>query len=109
VQGCRAGNTAILGVLILSEEIIQQLFREALLLIIRIAGPLLLVSMIVGLIISIFQAATQIHEQTLTFVPKAFTIAILLFLLAPSIITSLSDFFSQIFVMMSQVSLQTVM
>ncbi|MDR0975313.1 MAG: flagellar biosynthesis protein FliQ [Ruminococcus sp.] len=92
----------------MTEELIQQLFREALLLIIRIAGPLLLVSMIVGLVIAVFQAATQIHEQTLTFVPKAFIIALLLFLLAPVIITSLSDFFNQIFEMMQQVAIQTV-
>jgi flagellar biosynthetic protein FliQ len=93
----------------LTQDLIQQLFREALLLIIRIAGPLLLISMIVGLVIAVFQAATQIHEQTLTFVPKALVIAILLFLLAPAIITSLLDFFNQIFDMMKQVSIQTVL
>jgi flagellar biosynthetic protein FliQ len=93
----------------MTSEIVQQLFREALLLIIRIAGPLLLLSMIVGLIIAVFQAATQIHEQTLTFVPKAITIGILLFLLAPSIITALSDFFVQIFDMMLLVANQTVL
>jgi flagellar biosynthetic protein FliQ len=93
----------------LTQDLIQQLFREALLLIIRIAGPLLLVSMIVGLMVAVFQAATQIHEQTLTFVPKAFVIAILLFLLAPAIITSLLDFFNQIFDMMKQVGVQTVL
>ncbi|MDR0943710.1 MAG: flagellar biosynthetic protein FliQ [Ruminococcus sp.] len=92
----------------MTSELVQQLFREALLLIIRIAGPLLLLSMVVGLVIAVFQAATQIHEQTLTFVPKAFTIGILLFLLAPSIITSLSDFFVQIFDMMQLVANQTV-
>ncbi|MDR0986894.1 MAG: flagellar biosynthesis protein FliQ [Ruminococcus sp.] len=93
----------------MTQDLIQQLFREALLLIIRIAGPLLLISMIVGLVIAVFQAATQIHEQTLTFVPKALVIAILLFLLAPAIITSLLDFFNQIFDMMKQVSIQTVL
>jgi flagellar biosynthetic protein FliQ len=93
----------------MSAELVQQLFREALLLIIRVAGPLLLMSMIVGLFIAVFQAATQIHEQTLTFVPKAFTIGILLFLLAPSIITALTDFFRQVFDMMLLVANQTVL
>jgi flagellar biosynthetic protein FliQ len=91
----------------LTTDLIQQLFREALLLVIRIAGPLLLMSMLVGLVIAVFQAATQIHEQTLTFVPKAFTIAILLFLLSPSMIVALSDFFHQIFEMMTMVAVQT--
>jgi flagellar biosynthetic protein FliQ len=91
----------------MTSELIQQLFREALLLVIRIAGPLLLISMLVGLVIAVFQAATQIHEQTLTFVPKAFTIAIILFLLAPSMISALSDFFAQIFEMMTTVAIQS--
>jgi flagellar biosynthetic protein FliQ len=92
----------------MTSELVQQLFREALLLIIRVAGPLLLISMVVGLFIAVFQAASQIHEQTLTFVPKAFTIGILLFLLAPSIIVSLTDFFIKIFDMMQLVANQTV-
>ncbi len=53
--------------------------RETLLTAIILAGPALLVGMLVGLIISMFQAVTQIHEQTLTFVPKL--LAILLSLL----------------------------
>jgi flagellar biosynthetic protein FliQ len=91
----------------MTSEMIQELFKEALLLIIRIAGPLLLISMLVGLIIAIFQAATQIHEQTLTFVPKAFTIAALLFLLSPSMIAALTEFFGEIFSLMSQVARQS--
>jgi flagellar biosynthetic protein FliQ len=91
----------------MTADMIQEIFKEALLLVIRLAGPLLLISMLVGLFIAVFQAATQIHEQTLTFVPKAFTIAALLFLLAPSMITALSDFFSQIFDMMIVVARQT--
>jgi flagellar biosynthetic protein FliQ len=92
----------------MTTELIQQLFREALLLVIRIAGPLLLISMLVGLIIAVFQAATQIHEQTLTFVPKAFTIAILLFLLSPAMVTAMTDFFNQIFEMMTSVAIGTI-
>ena len=43
---------------------------------IKVGAPILVVSLAIGLVIAIFQAATQIHEQTLTFVPKLFVIAI---------------------------------
>lgn len=68
-------------------------FKDALWLILKLSAPLLLVSILVGLIISIFQAATQIHEQTLTFVPKIVAIAVLLIVLGSWMLTSLSNFF----------------
>jgi flagellar biosynthetic protein FliQ len=92
----------------MSEEIVQQIFKEALLLVIQIAGPLLLLSMIVGLIIAILQAASQVHEQTLTFVPKAITIAAVLFLLSPSFMAQIQAFFHQLFEIIDQVSRQTI-
>ena len=49
---------------------VLQIFRSAMYVGLEIAAPLLIVSIVIGLIIAIFQAATQIHEQTLTFVPK---------------------------------------
>jgi flagellar biosynthetic protein FliQ len=65
-----------------------------------IAGPLLLVGLVVGLVISIIQATTSIQEQTLTFVPKIAAILGALILLGPWILTSLREFtinlFSQI-------------
>ncbi len=75
---------------------------------IRLAGPLLLISMIVGLVISILQAATQIHEQTLSFVPKALTIAVLLLLLAPMMLATMNDFVLSIFEIIKQIGQQTV-
>ena len=62
----------------MTQDLILQVFREALLLSIKLGGPLLLVSMAVGLVISILQAATQVHEQTLSFVPKLLVIAVML-------------------------------
>lgn len=91
----------------MTQDQVIEIFREALLLSIRLAGPLLLVSMAVGLVISILQAATQIHEQTLTFVPKALTIAVLLLLLAPLMIASMNDFVLEIFDLITQVSQHT--
>ena len=92
----------------MTQDMVIQIFRDALMLAIKLAGPLLLISMIVGLVISILQAATQIHEQTLSFVPKALTIAVLLLLMAPMMINSMNDFVYNIFDIITQVSQQTV-
>jgi flagellar biosynthetic protein FliQ len=93
----------------MTQDQVLQIFKEALFLAIKLAGPLLLISMIVGLVIAIFQAATQIHEQTLTFVPKALTIAVLLLLMAPYMTATLIGFFKDIFDIITQISSQTSM
>ena len=63
--------------------LVLDLARNALTLALTLAGPLLLVALVVGLIISIFQAVTSIQEQTLSFVPKLFAVgAVFLFLLS---------------------------
>lgn len=57
-----------------------------------IAAPLLATAMIVGLAVSLFQAVTSIHEQTLSFVPKALAVVGVLLLLLPWIVRSLTEF-----------------
>lgn len=79
------------------------ILQEALLLTLRLAGPILLVSIGIGLIIAIFQAATQIHEQTLTFVPKVLVLALLLLMLGSTMITMISEFVRRLFEMMASV------
>ena len=64
---------------------------------VKLAGPVLVVSMIVGILISILQAATQIHEQTITFVPKLFVIGLMLLMLGSNMMKTLSDFTIHIF------------
>lgn len=91
----------------MTQNQVLEIFRQSLMLSIELAGPLLLVSMIVGLVISILQAATQIHEQTLSFVPKALTIAVMLLLMAPMMISAMNDFVVNIFDVIRQVSMQT--
>ncbi|MDZ5000525.1 flagellar type III secretion system protein FliQ, partial [Clostridium perfringens] len=59
----------------MSENLIIGIVKDALYTSLKIAGPILIVSILIGLIISIFQATTQIQEQTLTFVPKLIGIA----------------------------------
>ena len=62
-----------------------------------VAGPMLLAGMIVGLAISIFQAATQINEMTMTFVPKIIAVFVVLILALPWIIHQLTSFTLGIF------------
>jgi len=77
------------------------IFKEAIWLILKLSAPLLIVSIVIGLVISIFQAATQIHEQTLTFVPKIIAIAVVLVATGSWMLTSLTDFFNYLVSIMS--------
>ena len=61
------------------------------------AGPLLLVVLLVGLVISIFQAATQINEMTLSFIPKLLAAGIALVLLGPWLISVMVDYMKTLF------------
>lgn len=81
----------------LSSGEVMSIFQEALLLTLKLAGPLLIVSIVIGLVVAIFQAATQIHEQTLTFVPKVLVLALLLLMMGPWMITLMSDFVRMLF------------
>ena len=66
-------------------DIMYQLFVYS----VQLGGPILIISMVVGIIISIRQAATQIHEQTLTFVPKLIVIGIILVSVVPILVVAL--------------------
>ncbi|MBA7618039.1 hypothetical protein ES703_25358 [subsurface metagenome] len=73
------------------------LLRSGVLQALMIAAPMLLVGMVVGLIVSIFQATTSIQEQTLTFVPKIAAILGALILFGPWIIVSMMQFTLRLF------------
>ena len=64
----------------ITQEVVMDIAREAIWIIIISSAPMLLVSLIVGLVISIFQTATSIQEQTLTFVPKVIAIFVVIML-----------------------------
>ncbi|MCI8512823.1 MAG: flagellar biosynthetic protein FliQ [Lachnospiraceae bacterium] len=68
---------------------------------VRLAGPILLISMFVGILISVLQAATQIHEQTLTFVPKLVVIGIILVISGGGMLRALQDFARQAILMIA--------
>ena len=75
-------------------------FQEALLVAMKISAPLLIASIAIGLVVAIFQAATQIHEQTLTFVPKVLVIALMLIVLGAWMMTMMSDVINRVFSLM---------
>lgn len=78
---------------------VTTLMQEVFFLAVQLGGPLLVISMLVGVIIAILQAATQIHEQTLTFVPKLLVIGIILVLTGGTMLQTLQDFINRIFVL----------
>jgi flagellar biosynthetic protein FliQ len=80
----------------------MNVMQQMLLTIAKIAGPILLVGMSVGLIIAIFQAATQIHEQTITFVPKLIAVGLMLFMGGSYMMESIMEFMQNIFKLMLQ-------
>ena len=79
---------------------VLDIMRTALLIGVKLSAPTLLMSMAVGILISIIQAATQIHEQTITFVPKLIVIAIVLLVGGSWMLTVLQDFTRELFVIM---------
>lgn len=81
----------------MTEEIVIEILKEAFYLTFIIILPVLGVSLIVGVIISIFQAATSIQEMTLTFVPKILITAVTIIFLLPWMIDKMTAFCLKIF------------
>ncbi|MBA16105.1 MAG: flagellar biosynthetic protein FliQ [Sphingomonas sp.] len=80
----------------MSASQVLELSQAALMLVLTVVGPLLLVSLIVGVVIGLLQALTQIQEMTLTFVPKILTMGFVLLLMLPTIGQELADFMAKI-------------
>jgi flagellar biosynthetic protein FliQ len=81
-------------------ELVKTMMFQA----VALAAPILLTAMAVGLAISLFQAVTTIHEQTLTFVPKALAIVGVLVLLLPWMLRSLIEFATAVIEKMPQMT-----
>jgi flagellar biosynthetic protein FliQ len=80
-----------------------KLCNEALLLILILSGPALLASLVVGLLVSIFQATTQVQEQTLTFVPKIVVTFLTIMLLGSWLLSQLVVFTQRIYQLIPRV------
>jgi flagellar biosynthesis protein FliQ len=80
-----------------NEDIVIQLGQDALKTLAMLSAPLLLSTLVIGLIISIFQALTQINENTLTFVPKMVVIGIVVVLAGPWMLDLLNTYTTNLF------------
>ncbi|MDR3474393.1 MAG: flagellar biosynthesis protein FliQ [Devosia sp.] len=76
----------------MTELDIAGLIRDGMIVMLKLGGPLLLVALVVGLLISLLQAITQINEATLSFVPKVIAIGLALILLGPFMFATLSKY-----------------
>ena len=76
----------------MTPEYVVKLGQEALMLVLYIAGPMLIVALVVGLAVSILQAVTQVHEMTLTFIPKILAVVLVSVFFMPWIIRRIVDF-----------------
>jgi flagellar biosynthetic protein FliQ len=77
----------------MTPEIIMSMGRQAIEVTVIVAAPLLMVALAIGLVVSIFQAATQINESTLSFIPKLVGILATLIIAGPWMLSVLSDYF----------------
>jgi flagellar biosynthetic protein FliQ len=77
----------------MTPETISVVAQETVWVAVKIIGPILLSALAVGLIVSMFQAATSIQEQTLTFIPKLASIIIVLMIAGPGMLQMLIDYF----------------
>lgn len=80
----------------MSEQMIMSVITKAMSTALLLAGPILVITLVIGLIVSVFQAATQIQEQTLTFVPKLIAIAAILLLGGSWMLNNLMAFTKEI-------------
>ena len=76
----------------MTPEIVMNLVRQALEITILVSAPLLLTALVTGLLVSVFQAATQINEMTLSFIPKLLAIFLALVLAGPWMVGLMVDF-----------------
>lgn len=76
---------------------VMQIIQAAMITVLKVSAPILLASMAIGLIIAVLQAATQIHEQTVVFVPKLVAIAVILVVMGSWMLQNMKDFTYYIF------------
>jgi flagellar biosynthetic protein FliQ len=88
----------------MNELIILQLGREALRTALYVAGPVLLISMVVGLSVSLFQVVTSLQDQTVAFVPKVVAVMVVIVLSFPWMVRILTQFASKMFTEFNQVT-----
>ena len=86
----------------MSGDLAVQMGREALTMVMLVSAPMLGLGLLVGIMVSIFQATTQIQEQTLTFIPKIIAIFVAILVFGPWLLTMMVDYTRQIFISLPQ-------
>ena len=81
----------------MSQEFVITIAQKAIYTLFVVSGPLLVIALVIGLIVSIFQATTQIQEQTLAFIPKIVAVLVALIFFGPWMLTKLVEFTFSIF------------
>ena len=87
----------------MSSDFALQIGREALLMVMMVSAPMLGLGLLVGILVSIFQATTQIQEQTLSFIPKIIAIFAAILVFGPWMLNLLVDYTRAIFISLPQV------
>jgi len=81
----------------MTPEMVMSIATQAMKMTLMLAAPLLLVALAAGLVVSLFQAATQINEMTLTFIPKLIALFATMVLVGPWMINTFVDYMRQVF------------
>jgi flagellar biosynthetic protein FliQ len=87
----------------MTPETVVTVGRQALELMLIVSAPLLLVALFVGLVVSFFQAITQLNEQTLSFLPKLVAVALTLVVVGPWMVTTLVDYLQRTLIGIPQI------
>jgi len=82
---------------------ITDVMRDAVVVVIKLGGPMLVLSMLAGVVVAIFQAVTQIHEQTISFILKVVIIVGVLLLTGGWMLTTLQDYTREVFDLMTAI------
>jgi flagellar biosynthetic protein FliQ len=88
----------------MTPESVMSLAHDAMYVGLKLSAPLLLVALVVGLVVSLFQAATQINESTLSFIPKLLAVVLMLVLAGPWMMETLLDYMRHVFTITPAIS-----
>jgi flagellar biosynthetic protein FliQ len=86
----------------MNQDTVVSLATQAMALALKVAGPMLLAGLVIGLVVSIFQAVTSIQEQSLTFIPKIVGVAALMVLLGPWMLDQLIGYAQNLYLSIPQ-------
>ena len=81
----------------MNQDMVVNLATQAMTLAFEVAGPILLVGLVIGLAVSLFQAVTQIQEQSLSFIPKIVGLAVLIVILGPWMMDKLINYVTNLY------------